>query len=345
MGKSKFTGFFIFLLSASFLFPAYADTIKLRDGKTVDGKILEKTGQYVKIDSAGVALTYYPDEIESINQGAANEGANETDPHAILEKVKAKYKSLKTYKTHGTVTMDTGSAKLHTDFNMMLKKPNQYLISWTPKMPMSVMWGGVWNEGTQPYIYMGLMNAYSKMSSDEIALASATGVSQGVAFTMPSVFLEVFKKGSSILDTLVNPVLDGVEKVEDKDCYVISGSAPHVKKETLWVSRSEYLIIKHFYSFETQQGGEKKLEMTDAQLDALLKNMGVEGSPEIKQKMKDRMKRSEEAPANTKAQGSVTTIYVDISSPEMGNADFQFKLPEGAVLKESLLGEILGGNN
>lgn len=50
-------------------FPAYAfaETILLKSGKTVEGKLIEKTDKYIKIDFAGVPLTYFFDEITSVN--------------------------------------------------------------------------------------------------------------------------------------------------------------------------------------------------------------------------------------------------------------------------------------
>ena len=48
-------------------FFAFAETIILKSGKTIEGKIIEKTGEYIKIDFYGVALTYWFDEIESID--------------------------------------------------------------------------------------------------------------------------------------------------------------------------------------------------------------------------------------------------------------------------------------
>ena len=51
------------------LFPVItsAETIILKSGKTVEGKIIEKTDKYIKIDFQGMPLTYYSDEIESID--------------------------------------------------------------------------------------------------------------------------------------------------------------------------------------------------------------------------------------------------------------------------------------
>ena len=47
---------------------AFAETIVLKSGKTVEGKLTEKTDKYIKIDFDGVPLTYFMDEIESIRQ-------------------------------------------------------------------------------------------------------------------------------------------------------------------------------------------------------------------------------------------------------------------------------------
>ena len=46
---------------------AYAQTvIKLKDGTPVKGKLVEKTDDYIKVDAFGVTLTYWLNEIESI---------------------------------------------------------------------------------------------------------------------------------------------------------------------------------------------------------------------------------------------------------------------------------------
>ena len=47
---------------------ALADVVVLKSGKQVEGKILERTDDHVKIDAGvGVAVTYYADEIDSID--------------------------------------------------------------------------------------------------------------------------------------------------------------------------------------------------------------------------------------------------------------------------------------
>jgi tetratricopeptide (TPR) repeat protein len=44
----------------------HADTVYLKNGEKVEGKIIERTDNYIKIDFAGVALPFWLDEIEKV---------------------------------------------------------------------------------------------------------------------------------------------------------------------------------------------------------------------------------------------------------------------------------------
>ncbi len=58
---------FLILLSTS----VYAETINLKNGQTITGKILEKDAQSIKVDSNGMTMTYYMDEIKDIDGKSA----------------------------------------------------------------------------------------------------------------------------------------------------------------------------------------------------------------------------------------------------------------------------------
>ncbi|NQT00676.1 MAG: DUF2092 domain-containing protein [Planctomycetes bacterium] len=271
--------------------------------------------------------------------------AEDITPSEIFEKVKAAYKSMDTYKAQGTITanVDTGGTEtnIETTFSIILKKPNLYLISWTQKnMPMAGMSqsGAVWSDGAQPYLYIGGTNAYSKMGSDELALASATGISGGAAFTIPSLFLSVFKDQPAPFSRLKDPQIEKTEKVGKEDCYVISGSSSISIKETFWISKTSYLIKKYYRSLEPPEGGRQMPEMTDEQLEEAIKGMGQEVTDESKKNMREMMERSEKMLKTVKIKGSSTELHANVSSPELNKNDFKFALPEGAVLKESLYG-------
>jgi len=280
---------------------------------------------------------------ENEQQQTSTSAEQDINPSKIFEKVKAAYKSMDTYKAQGTITsnIDTSEMKanIETSFSIILKKPNLYLISWTREnMPVKSQSGAVWSDGTQPYLYMGGTNAYSKMSSDEHALASATGISGGAAFTIPSLFLSVFKEQPAPFSRLKNPQIEMTEKIGGEDCYVISGSSAISKKETFWISKTNYLIRKYDRSLEPPEGGRQMPEMTDEQLEEAIKGMGQEVTEESKKKMTEMMERSRTMLKTMKMTGSSTEFHANVSSPELNKSDFKFALPEGSLLKESLLG-------
>ncbi len=79
-----------FLLMPNLIF---AEELVLKSGQKVEGKIIEQTGKYVKIDSGiGMAMTYYIDEIGSIN------GANPIPPKTLPSKIIVKGQSLLEFK-------------------------------------------------------------------------------------------------------------------------------------------------------------------------------------------------------------------------------------------------------
>lgn len=269
----------------------------------------------------------------------------------ILKKVTEKYKTMDTYKAKGTITTDMDMSgmkmKIETSFSILMKKPNLYLISWTQKgmpMPGMIQSGAVWSDGTQPYLYMGVMNAYSKMSSDELALSSATGISGGAALTIPSLFLSTFKDRVTPFSHLRNLKIRKTEKVGKEDCYVISGASTISKKEVFWISKETYLIRKYYRSLDAPSDSKKIPKITDEQLEETIKGMGQEVTEESKKNMREMMESSQKMLSTVKMTGSSIELHVDISSPELAMSDFKYSLPEGTVLKNSLFGEMFGGS-
>lgn len=55
--------FFSFIICAN----AYADSITLKSGKKIDGAVIERSTEWVKVDTNGVKFTYFLDEVDEIN--------------------------------------------------------------------------------------------------------------------------------------------------------------------------------------------------------------------------------------------------------------------------------------
>lgn len=63
MKKTALVLFISILLCAN----AYADSITLKSGRKIEGKIVERSAEWVKVDTNGVKLTYFLDEVNDIN--------------------------------------------------------------------------------------------------------------------------------------------------------------------------------------------------------------------------------------------------------------------------------------
>jgi hypothetical protein len=273
----------------------------------------------------------------------------EVAPADILRQAAAAYGSLETYASEGTATTEFefggNKASVETTFAMRLAKPKRYLITWSQKSPLlpgMAQAGAVWSDGTQPYLYLGVMSAYAKMNGDTVALGGATGVSGGVAMTIPSLFLPGLEGMQSVTLRIANPLLVGTERVGDEECFVVGGPSSVSKEETFWISRRDHLIRKYRRSLEPPEGGPQMPEMTDAQADQSLEAMGQERTAENRAQMRDAMKGAMQMMKALPMKGFQTEVHTAVRTPPLGASDFAYAPPAGAALKASLFGD-LGG--
>ena len=61
--------------------PALADTVKLKNGSVVEGNLVERSAQWIRINVNGVPLTYYNDEVDTVE--ASQEPVAAAAPAAI----------------------------------------------------------------------------------------------------------------------------------------------------------------------------------------------------------------------------------------------------------------------
>ncbi len=76
----KLTLLIIFL---SFAFFAKAETVVLKSGKVITGKITERTDSYIKVDIGGIAIKYYLEAVETIDGKHVAQIAAEKKEHLV----------------------------------------------------------------------------------------------------------------------------------------------------------------------------------------------------------------------------------------------------------------------
>ena len=65
----------IVLFLSTFVF---AETVTLKSGSTMEGRLIEETDEYIKIDFQGTPLTYYRDEIKKIDSNPRPQSVRDT---------------------------------------------------------------------------------------------------------------------------------------------------------------------------------------------------------------------------------------------------------------------------
>ena len=71
------------LLSIFGLTSGFAESLKLKTGETIEGKLVEKTNSHVKMDVSGIILTYFVDDIESTSWDTSKAAENTTGARNI----------------------------------------------------------------------------------------------------------------------------------------------------------------------------------------------------------------------------------------------------------------------
>jgi hypothetical protein len=194
---------------------------------------------------------------------------------------------------------DLGQPGKVTTFNIRLARPDLYRVEWSQIMSESyTQKGAAWSSGKGDFLLLaGQQRAIT--GGMDMALASATGVSGGVASTLPPVF---FQHKTSQLQGLANLVLLPEEKIGDDSCYVLSGEM-NGQKLIFWITKDYVLKQKKMVL-----GGEMKIpEMSDEDVKKALSATGQATTPEAIANMKTMMKSMQAA--SSKMKGSITEKY------------------------------------
>lgn len=168
---------------------------------------------------------------------------NSLSADEIFKRAREKYASLTSYQDEGKSVSILNGSTITTAFKIKLARPNLYRIEWeqstesafaTTKQKKQT----VWSAGKGDYLDMGFGS--QKQNSQEIALASATGISGSAAATIPGTFF-VLNWGNQLGGAITGQKAQADEKVAGVDCYVFSSELSG-RIRTIWIGKQDYLI-------------------------------------------------------------------------------------------------------
>lgn len=103
---------------------------------------------------------------------------------------------------------------------------------------MKIKRQAVWSAGEGDFLDMG--SGVQKQASQDMALASATGISGGAAATVPGTFFKM-NWGNQLGGSATSETREADAKVDDVDCYVLTSELKGTVK-TLWIGKEDSLI-------------------------------------------------------------------------------------------------------
>jgi predicted Ser/Thr protein kinase/outer membrane lipoprotein-sorting protein len=250
----------------------------------------------------------------------------------IMRKMGEKYAALSSLSASGHVVSEVAptpggkATSIKQTFTLNLGRPDFYRITWNnPSLPEVVRQGAAWSAGDGHKVLIA--GKVGTFLNRETALAAATGVSGGVAQTVPSLFFKVDPQG--LVQSLKNATLLPEETVDAVPCHVVAANQA-TNKMTLWIAKKDGLLKKVQLQCgkDSVPGTTQALdEVSDKSLRKLLKSMGQESTPEAVGKLRKQMAEGLKVGAGLPV--TITATFEKITVNEiMVKEDFEFSVPD-----------------
>jgi hypothetical protein len=172
---------------------------------------------------------------------AAADSTNDLTAGQIVQQARAAYAKLTSYRDAGKSVTTMGSLTAASfNFTIQLARTNLYKVVWWQGEESFTPKGAVWSAGNGNYLWMAALGATArKEQSQELAIASATGISGGAAASIPGTFFKMNWGGVLAAATQSARLPD--EKIGDADCFVLKSDAKG-RTNILWIAKSDFLL-------------------------------------------------------------------------------------------------------
>jgi hypothetical protein len=206
----------------------------------------------------------------------------------------------------------------HSAFTMKLARPQMYKIAWEAKSEQASMSfsmkGAAWSDGESRFV--NVAGQTMQPADMETALAMATGVSFGAAYTIPSIFFDLLSNG---ITTASNAVLAGGELVEGDDCYVVKVHTDGMDR-TLWISKATRFVRQQM---TVTSGNKSEPELSDSDARHVLELMGQEVTEEAVRTLREQMASTKEFMKSVKSTYSIEIQREIRTNDPMAPGDFR----------------------
>jgi outer membrane lipoprotein-sorting protein len=234
----------IIFISVLLLFPltCFAETIVLKSGREIKGKIIEEKDNYIKVDFEGVPLTYYTEDIESISsekEEMALEKQEKLSVAEIIEKAQRAAEEIQSFKA------DIESYILKDNVPVILRANLIFMRPKSSRMEAELYRSKKWGEGSK---LDQIMVANDKVLWQYMPQAKMAAKLYLTAESSPLIGSELI---NPFYSTEINSLtLSDGKMVNGERCYVLKGRTRGIEKDSgrdnvvLWIDTNDYLLRK-----------------------------------------------------------------------------------------------------
>ena len=271
--------------------PLSADTILLKNGRNLEGLIVEKTKRHIKLETKDgiikVPLTMMDDltadQVKKIPEKTMKKTEapvlykgkkvtkEETDVEKILQPVFAKFKDVSSFQCNGTGVSNSIQNKImqttQAYVTLSFQRPNYFLIvleQTIGKDQEKTL--ASWNNGATLLSYNSETKTYNYAPNDTMALMD-------IGFI--KVLYQIFSGCESECPLLNDLAYLGNTDLNGEVCYLLSRTMP-IGYYVLWVSKERNLIIRIDYTLTGYPDEFYRQPTTDAELETILQAMDME---------------------------------------------------------------------
>jgi outer membrane lipoprotein-sorting protein len=202
-------------------------------------KNYSKTRDIILLSACGV-LCLMLASVVFIGIAAENKPGDSLTAQQILDKAATTYATCKSYRDSGVVTEDIGigSKRIVTPipFRTTFIRPDQFRFECGSLGPYII-----WAKGSE-VLKWEIKPGVQKLTSLEIGIAGATGVSGGSAHTIPALLLPD-QIGGNKLSAMTDLMRLPDETVDGTSCFKLKGKFSDFKQpRTLWFEKATFLL-------------------------------------------------------------------------------------------------------
>jgi hypothetical protein len=158
----------------------------------------------------------------------------------VLGAVNTTYRTCETYRDRGSVSGALGTLSFQTLF----VRPNKFRFEWRSPDSTYPRSNVVCFDGRDAICHFEFAGQTQKYPNLFVAIATATGISQGAVFIVASLLMPELAEGARIGLDSASYELTGSDNLSKQQCYLLVGEGPK-NRQQLSIRVSDHAIMKY----------------------------------------------------------------------------------------------------